>query len=133
LTCVTKDKTEGFHADDDDEVWELIKGRILFNRLETMNFKGRVTTLNQSVVYLMLNIIMIKLNNNNYLGMNGRENEGTPTQDSFFFNVNVSSKYNYLQIQVNDSTSQTRDMCWKLYEDMTYFQGNVRHARYPKY
>jgi len=37
------------------------------------------------------------------------------------FNANVSPKYNYLQIQVNDSTSETKDMCWKLYEDMTYF------------
>ena len=48
-----------------------------------------------------------------------------------FFNVNVSPKYNYLQIQV--STSQTRDMCWKLYEDMAHFQGTVCHIRYPKY
>ena len=47
-------------------------------------FKRRVTPSNQSVVYLMLNIIMIKLNNSNYLGMNGRENEGTLTQDYFF-------------------------------------------------
>jgi len=49
-----------------------------------MNFKGRVTPSNQHVVCLMLNIITIKLNNSIYLGMNGRENEGTPTQDSFY-------------------------------------------------